>query len=74
MLALLRHDPGVLEVVPPTDLHGEILSGRFMARIFITASDPAVLKRTLRRAELGSALARRRRPPTVRHLRARGIP
>jgi hypothetical protein len=42
VLALLRHDPGVLEVVPPTDLHGEILRGRFMARIFITASDPAV--------------------------------
>jgi len=35
---LVKHDPGILEVVPSTDLHADLLFGRFTARVFLTAS------------------------------------
>jgi hypothetical protein len=58
--ALTSHDPGFVEVVPPSDLHAEILLGRFSARIFLSSTiaaereelrrfvtDPAVTYREL---------------------------
>ncbi|HXO22572.1 MAG TPA: hypothetical protein VOA87_21835, partial [Thermoanaerobaculia bacterium] len=39
--ALLRHDPGYLELSPATHLHAEVLAGRFSPRIFLTVADAA---------------------------------
>jgi hypothetical protein len=38
---LISHDPSVVEVSPATDLHADLLFGRFTARIFLTAAEPA---------------------------------
>lgn len=38
VLSLLQHEPGFVEVVPPTDLHADALLGRFTPRIFLTAA------------------------------------
>jgi hypothetical protein len=35
---LVLHDPGIVEVVPSTDLHADLLFGRFTARVFLTAT------------------------------------
>lgn len=45
VLALLRRDPGLVEVVPPSDLHADILLGRFTPRIFLTVADEASRER-----------------------------
>ncbi len=38
---LQKKDSGVLEVVPPTDVHADVLYGRFTPRIFLWAARPA---------------------------------
>jgi hypothetical protein len=39
--AILRRDPGFIEVFPPTDSHAEALLGRFTPRVFLTLTDEA---------------------------------
>jgi hypothetical protein len=45
---LVRHDPGIVEVVPSTDLHADLLFGRFTARVFVTSTRVEERDRLLR--------------------------
>ena len=38
--SLLAHNPDIVEVTVPTELHADLLFGRFTARIFLTTTDP----------------------------------
>jgi hypothetical protein len=42
---LLRHDPELMEVLLPTELHADILVGRFTPRLFLTVTDKNHLAR-----------------------------
>ena len=42
--AILGKEQGVVEAVPGTDLHADLLFGRFMARVFLTVADAEARK------------------------------
>lgn len=42
--AILRKEKGMVEAVPGTDLHADLLFGRFMARVFLTVADAEARK------------------------------
>lgn len=42
--AILGKEKGIVEAVPGTDLHADLLFGRFMARVFLTVADAGARK------------------------------
>jgi hypothetical protein len=61
---ILAHDPGIVEVWSPTELHADILFGRFVARLFLTV--PSEEGRT--------KLARHLRDPKTSYDSLRNLP